>query len=109
MPKTFELEDIEELRRQAGIDDLELRQAIRSLGKGDFVKLTAVTGQATFETLVVRITSVRANAFRGKLARRPVSKCLAKLGDSAPIHFNTSHIHSIAKVQASCEPQRRPG
>lgn len=110
MQNPVELENIEEMRRQAGIDDQELRQAIRALGKGDCVNLTAVTsqsttGQSTFETLLVRITSMRDNAFRGKLARKPASKSLAKLLDGTPILFNVSHIHSIAKVQASCERQ----
>lgn len=103
MRNPFELENIEEMRREAGIDDLELRQAIRTLGKGDFVKLTAVTGQSTFETILVRITSIRADVFRGKLARKPASKTLSKLSNDTPILFSVSHIHSIAKAQESCE------
>jgi hypothetical protein len=44
MRHAVQLENIEELRRRQGIDDVELREAIGRLRVGDFVKLTLVTG-----------------------------------------------------------------
>src|SRR5207248_1333804 len=38
MRTTIEIENIEEMRRQEGIDDVELRGEIRGLKVGDFVK-----------------------------------------------------------------------
>ena len=99
MPNTVEIENIEELRRQEGIDDVELRIEIRSLHAGDFVKLTFLIGTTSFETLLVRITSIRGSAFRGKLVKRPTSRGLSKLDAGAPIVFTTAHIHSLLKKQ----------
>ena len=64
------IEDIEEMRRREGIDDVELRQAIRGLRAGDCVRLTALTGDRVpvGKPLLVRITSIRGTAFRGRIA-----------------------------------------
>lgn len=97
MSTTIPLENIEELRREQGIDDIELRLDIRTLKAGDFVKLTFLVGTAAFETLSVRITSIRGSAFRGKLAKRPSSSGLSELEAGAIIEFNTAHIHSLIK------------
>lgn len=97
MQNTVAIENIEEMRRQEGIDDVELRVEIRGLKVGDFVKLTFLTGTASFETLSVRITSITGSAFRGKLVDRPTSASLAKLGAGAPVVFTTAHIHSLLR------------
>src|SRR6266545_814679 len=97
MPKQLELEDIEEMRRQEGIDDVELRSEIRTLKVGDCVKVTLLTGTSSFETLLVRITSIKNRAFRGKLVKRPVSGSLSELEVGSPLLFTAAHIHSIAK------------
>lgn len=102
----IDLEDIEEIRRRAGIDDVELRQEIRGLGIGDLVRLTILTGATTFELLPVRITSIRGDSFRGKLARKPTSASLSKLPAGAPVTFTTAHIHSLPKGQPTCERHR---
>jgi hypothetical protein len=44
MQTSIEIEDIEEMRRAAGIDDVELRRDIRGLRAGDNVKLTLSAG-----------------------------------------------------------------
>jgi len=44
MSKRVEFEDIEEMRRLAGIEDVELREAIRGLRVGDYVRITPLTG-----------------------------------------------------------------
>ena len=97
-----EIENIEEMRRREGIDDIELRKEIRGLRVGDFVKLTIVAGPTLFETLPVRITSIRGCGFRGKLAGKPASKGLAKLPDGATLVFTSAHIHSVPKGQPTC-------
>jgi hypothetical protein len=91
------IENIEEMRRREGIEDVELREAIRGLRVGDFVRLTLLTGTAPFagETLLVRITRIRGDAFRGKLADRPVSPRLSQLRSGSPVTFRSHHIHSI--------------
>jgi hypothetical protein len=99
----IELENIEEIRRQEGIDDVELRVEIRALKVGDLVRITFLTGTTSFETLLVRITSIRGSAFRGKLAKRPSSAGLRKLGADASVVFTTAHIHSLVKRQEEQE------
>lgn len=44
MRNGIEIENIEEMRRRAGIDDAELREEIRGLEIGDLVMLTLLTG-----------------------------------------------------------------
>jgi hypothetical protein len=57
MDKTLEIENIEALRRSVGIDDVELRGAIRQLRVGDLVNLTLLASDmpAAGETLSVRV------------------------------------------------------
>ena len=102
MRNSVEIEDIEALRLLAGIDDVELREQIRGLGTGDLVKLTLVAGgkASAGETLLVRITSIRGPAFRGKLAVRPASAGLSKLRVGSPVVFTATHIHSLPEGTA---------
>jgi hypothetical protein len=99
MSTVIPLENIEELRREQGIDDVDLRLEIRALKVGDFVKVTFIVGTAAFETLSVRITSIRGSAFRGKLDKRPKASGLRNLPAGAPIQFTTAHIHSLIRRQ----------
>jgi hypothetical protein len=101
MRNVVEIEDIEQRRLRAGIDDVELRSEIRGLQVGDFVKLTFLTGATSFETLSVRITSISGSAFRGKLADRPVAPALSKLRAGSPVAFTAAHIHSLGKRRAA--------
>ncbi len=98
MSNVIELENIDEMRRKEGIDDVELRQEIHDLGVGEFVRLTLVTGPTTFESLLVRITSIQGDNFRGKLAGSSASAGHAKLQDGTRIVFTTAHIHSLPKA-----------
>jgi hypothetical protein len=93
------IENIEEMRRREGIEDVELRKAIRGLAVGDSVKLTFLTGVTpnSGETLRVRITRIEGEAFRGKLSSSPVSVTLANLQAGSAIAFNAAHIHSLVK------------
>ncbi len=106
MDKPVEIENIEQMRFQEGIDDIELRTEVRGLKAGDFVRLTffAVAKPLARETLLVRITSIRGNAFRGKLAARPTCAGLSDLRVGAPIVFTPAHIHSVTKGQATPKP-----
>jgi hypothetical protein len=92
-----EIQNIEDMRRRAGIDDVELREAIRSLRVGAFVKLTLLAGgpEAPGETLLVRITSIRGDVFRGRLASQPTLASLSGLRIGRALAFSGSHIHSL--------------
>ena len=92
-----EIENIEQLRLREGIEDIELRQAIRGLRPGDFVKLTLLTGAtpSAGEMLVVRITRIRGKVFRGKLAKGPRAAGLSGLRAGSFLDFTSDHIHSL--------------
>jgi hypothetical protein len=102
------IQNIEAMRLREGIDDVELREAIRQLRVGAFVKITLMAGAelASGETLLVRITSIRGDTFRGKLASRPTSVSLSGLRPGRMLAFTGSQIHSLpagrpARVQRS--------
>ena len=96
MGHTVLIEDIGGMREREGIDDVDLRDDIRGLGVGDLVRLTLKTDQSpTGETVVVRFTGVSGAVFRGALADKPVSKCLANLGVGFALSFTAAHIHSL--------------
>ena len=99
MPNRVEIEDIEAMRRLQGIEDVELREAVQGLSAGDFVRITFLAG-ASGETLLVRITSIKAGHFRGKLASPPMAAALAHLRVGSSITFTTTHIHSLPRKQA---------
>jgi hypothetical protein len=99
MKTVVQIENIEEMRRQQGIDDVALRTEVRGLRIDDFVKLTFIATPHASETLVVRITSIRGSAFRGKLVVGPASAGLGHLRTSTVVAFNAAHIHSIASKQ----------
>jgi hypothetical protein len=102
MRKPIEIEDIEEMRRREGIEDVELREGIRRLGVGDFVKVTLLTSGTPLrgETLLVRITGIKGSSFRGKLVSQPAVPELSKLRVGSPLVFTAAHIHSLAKGPA---------
>jgi hypothetical protein len=52
---------------------------------------------STGETLLVKITSIRRDAFRGELADSPSSACRLKLRLGSPVAFTTGHLHSLPK------------
>jgi hypothetical protein len=105
MSDRLQIQDIEDMRRRVGIDDAELRAAIRGLRAGALVKLTLLAGEpgAPGETLLVRITSVRGGTFRGKLASRPTSAGLSGLQVGRRLAFTASHIHSLARMRPDHE------
>ncbi len=104
MRNVVEIEDIEQRRLRAGIDDVELRSEIRGLHVGDVVKLTFLTGATTFETLSVRITRISGPAFRGKLADSPATSALSQLRAGSPVAFAAVHIHSVVKRRPAPPP-----
>ena len=97
MSTSVEIENIEEMRRREGIDDVELREGIRGLRVGDFARLTLRAGAKAAETVVVRITGICGSAYQGRLARQPTSAGLAHLRVGAPVAFAADHIHSLPK------------
>jgi hypothetical protein len=103
MSNPIEIENIEEMRRLQGIDDVELREEIQGLVIGDRVKLTLLpgTGSLARETVLVRITSIRGAGFRGKLVSRPALTGLSNLHVGWPLAFTAAHIHSVPKEQSA--------
>jgi len=99
MGKRVQIENIEERRREVGIDDVVLRKEIRELAIGDIDKLTLLTDKASYagETVQVRITRIRGPAFRGKLVCKPTSTSLSRLEVGSPVAFTAAHIHSLAR------------
>jgi hypothetical protein len=105
MRRAVEIEDIEALRLQEGIDDVELREDIRGLGRGDFVKLTVLLDgkPPAGETVLVRITHVRGRDFRGTLVRGPVAAGRSRLRAGSRVAFTADHIHSLPKGRPAHE------
>src|SRR5262249_38237968 len=68
MRVAIKIENIDELRRCNGIDDIELHAQIDRLRVGDHFLLTFLAGSNLRTTLPVRITRIRAGRFRGRLA-----------------------------------------
>src|SRR5262245_57365034 len=99
MRPQVEIENIEELRRSAGIDDAELHEEIRGLRPGDQVRLTfLVDGKAPASaTVVVRILSIRGDVFHGKLEKRPVMAEPSGFKVSATVNFTKDQIHSVVR------------
>jgi hypothetical protein len=109
MHNSVAIENIEELRRREGIDDVELRAEVGRLRVGDHVKITLRGGESHGgETLAVRITTIRGDGFRGKLACDPASAGLAGLRAGSPVAFTTAHIHSVAKGRPGPKPPPLP-
>jgi len=103
MTNTVRIENIEEMRRREGIDDVELRDDIRALAVGDFVRLTLLSREPSGggEALLVRITDISGTSFRGQLAGRPASKGLAGVRTGVPLAFTADHIHSLPKGRSA--------
>jgi len=89
----IEIEDIEQIRQQEGIDDVELRAAIRRLKVGDCVRLTFMADARRPETVPVRITHIRPGlTFRGKLVKRALKMPLGTI-----VEFTWDHVHSVVE------------
>ena len=95
----IEIENIDELRRREGIDDVELHEDINRLRVGDHVRLTFLAGATLRETLPVRITRIQAGQFRGRLAGRLARPELFGLRPDSLVNFTAGQIHSIARPQ----------
>jgi len=111
MRHPIEIENIDELRLQEGIDDAELREDVHRLRVGDHVRLTFVSAgnPCARETLVVRITSLKGETVRGKLAGQPTRADLAMLRAGSPVIFTRDQIHSIVKRQPTLERMKDEG
>jgi hypothetical protein len=97
MLSTIPIEEIGALRRQLGIEDIELHAQVGRLRVGDLVRLTFLPAEPTGpgETLDVRITSIRYDRYRGRLVGRPVRVALARLRPGVLIGFTEGQIHSV--------------
>ena len=99
MLAAIQIENIDELRRREGIDDVELHEDIGRLRVGDHVRLTFLSGATLRETVSVRITRIRAGQFRGRLVSRVARPELFGLRPDALVNFAAEQIHSIARPQ----------
>jgi hypothetical protein len=97
MQTPIEIQDVEELRQRAGIDDVELREQVRRLRVGDLVKLTFLAGPARAEILCVRLTSIRRGKFSGELVSGARTPQLAHLCRGSLVTFTRDHVHSVPK------------
>jgi hypothetical protein len=95
MGKAVGIENIEEMRRSAGIQDAELHESIGRLRIGDRVRLTLLNGpkQTAGAMVWVRITRIQGTLFRGRLAE---GQGVAGLRPGALLSFTADHIHSVA-------------
>ncbi len=111
MSGRLQIQDIKDMRRRVGVDDAELRKSIRGLRARGLVRLTLLAGVpgSAGETLLVRITSLREGAFRGKLASRPTSACLSGPRVGRRLAFTASHIHSLPRMPPDQGGTPRPG
>jgi hypothetical protein len=106
MIEPIEIENIDELRRCEGIDDVELHEEIGQLRVGDHVRLTFLGGANLRETLSVRITRIQAGRFRGRLIGRPAHPDLLGLRAEALVNFTAGQIHSIAPSRPASVPKK---
>lgn len=97
MRVSIEIENIDELRRCHGIDDIELHEDISRLRVGDHVFLTFLSSSNLCATLQVRITRIRAGQFRGRLAAPIAQPERFRLRPNALVTFTAGQIHSIAR------------
>lgn len=96
MRGSIEIENIDDMRHREGIDDVELHEDISHLQVGDHVRLTFLSGASQRETLLVRITSIQAGQFRGRLTGPVARPDLLGLRPDALVTFTAGQIHSIA-------------
>jgi hypothetical protein len=91
------LEEIDALRRENGIDDVELRQEIARLLVGDQVRLTFLAGPGlpAPRTLRARITHIGDGGFRGRLVDAPAGRAPGALRRGMAIDFTAGQIHSV--------------
>jgi len=107
MQGPIEIENIEERRREVGIDDAELREQIRQLAVGDCVLLTLLKTTRVFadQTLRVRITSIRGSSLRGKVVGKPTRAGSPRPPPGTQLAFTTAHIHSIPEPARVALPE----
>lgn len=99
MHNLIKIENIEGMRRREGIYDVALWDEIQALKAGEWVRLTFLSDKspAAGEMVLVRITSIKGDVFRGKLATRPSLADLSELRSGSLITFSREHIHSVVK------------
>jgi len=110
MKKPLEFEDIAALRRDAGIDDVDLRRAVEGLRVGDIVRLTVLGDAKALGAVLVRVTSINGAGYRGSVAGLPARAAATGLRLGSPVSFTPAHIHSIASKAGGdgrATPRRR--
>jgi hypothetical protein len=92
-----QIEEIDALRRQNGIHDVELHREIARLQVGDQVRLTFLAGQGlpAAQTLRAHITHVGDGHFRGRLVVAPAGRAPRPLRRGMAVVFTAGQIHSV--------------
>src|SRR5262245_22129946 len=92
-----QIEEIDALRRQNGIDDVELHQEIARLRVGDRVRLTFLAGPGLPAPLTLRapVTHIGEGGFRGRLVDSPAGRAPAELRRGMVVVFTAGQIHSV--------------
>jgi hypothetical protein len=99
MSRTPEIENIEALRRLAGIQDVELHEQVRRLRVGDRVRLTLLAADRPGAAVVlVRITSIKGGAFRGRVVGAAERVRLTGSVIGSLVAFTEDHVHSVPKA-----------
>jgi len=106
MRVSIEIENIDELRRCNGIEDIELHEEIERLRVGDHVLLTFLSETNLRATLPVRITRICAKQFRGRIAAPIARPELLGLRANALVAFTAGQIHSIARPHTECSRRK---
>jgi hypothetical protein len=101
------IEEIDALRRQCGIDDVELRRQVAALRVGDQARLTFLAGPGLSAplTLRVRITHIRGDRFHGLLAEPNSGRVPPAVQDAMPVVFTAGQIHSVVSPGSAAASQ----
>src|SRR5262245_41509023 len=99
MGATAGIENIAEMRRRAGIDDVELRESIADIEPGDLVQLTFLPDSKLSggETLAVRVNGIKGSMYRGVLVEAHGNAELTELEIGALVVFTAGHIHALPR------------
>lgn len=97
MPSPWRLENIQRLREEAGIDDVELQKEVGKLAVGDIVHLTILDTNVirSGEVIDVEIQEIRGLKYRGVIVKTPSSPARCSELANQMIAFTREHIHSV--------------
>lgn len=101
MPSHWRLENIQQLRIESGIEDVELQKSICNLAVGDIVNLTILNSKSSHsgEPIVVEVVAIQGFNYQGKVIRASNNESLSRELADQSIAFSKKHIHSVPSQQ----------